>query len=79
MSKNSLYDLADHLFERIEYVTDQSITGKKLKEEIDRTEATVKAATQIVNIASLLHKAKIAVANAPEKIKMPSMLEDKPR
>jgi hypothetical protein len=34
MVKNSLYDLNDHLFERIEWLTDRDVKGEELTEEI---------------------------------------------
>jgi hypothetical protein len=77
MAKNSLYDLNDHLFERIEWLTDRDVKGEELAEEIRRTEEVVKASAQIVNIANLLLKAKMVGDNANGKIKMPAMLEDK--
>ncbi|MDR1902557.1 MAG: hypothetical protein LBQ88_09790, partial [Treponema sp.] len=60
MAKNSLYDLNDHLFERIEWLTDQDIKGEALYEEIRRTEAVVKVAEQINKNSNLLLRAKVA-------------------
>jgi hypothetical protein len=77
MAKNSLYDLNDHLFERVEWLGDRDVKGEDLLEEIRRSEAIVKVSTQILNNANLLLKAKIAAANAPNEIKMPEMIEDK--
>jgi hypothetical protein len=77
MAKNSLYDLADHLFERIEWVTDRDIKGAELMEEIKRNDAVVKASVQILNIANTIVRAKTAVDNANGKMKLPTMLEDK--
>jgi hypothetical protein len=77
MAKNSLYDLADHLFERIEWLGDRDIKGEELVEEIKRTENIVKASTQIVNIANTLLKAQMVTDNAKGKMKLPGMLEDK--
>jgi hypothetical protein len=77
MAKNSLYDLTDHLFERIEWLTDRDIKGAELTEEIRRTESVVKASMQIVNIANTIVKAKIMADNSNGKIKLPAMIEDK--
>jgi hypothetical protein len=77
MAKNSLYDLNDHLFERIEWLTDQDVTGEKILEEIKRTEAVVKVSMQILNNANLLLKAKTVAENSSGKMKMPAMIEDK--
>jgi hypothetical protein len=77
MAKNSLYDLNDHLFERIEWLTDRDIKGKELEEEIKRSEMVVKVSMQIQSNANLLLKAKTMAGNAGVKMKMPAMLEDK--
>jgi hypothetical protein len=77
MAKNSLYDLNDHLFERIEWLTDHDVKGKDLEEEIKRSEMVVKVSMQIQNNAMLLLKAKELAVNAGVKMKMPAMLEDK--
>ncbi|MDR0731534.1 MAG: hypothetical protein LBF63_07690 [Treponema sp.] len=77
MAKNSLYDLADHLFERIEWMTDRDIKGKELDEEIKRSEGVIKASEQIVKITDLFIRAKTLAGNSGGRIKMPAMLEDK--
>jgi hypothetical protein len=76
MAKNSLYDLNDHLFERIEWLTDRDVKGEELLEEIKRTEAVVKVSEQLINNATLLLKAK-RVAGSDGRMKMPAMIEDK--
>jgi hypothetical protein len=78
MAKNRLSDLNNHLFERIEWLTDRDhIKGEELTEEIKRTEAVVKVSMQIVNIANTIVKAKALIDNANGEIKLPEMLEDK--
>jgi translation initiation factor IF-2 len=79
MAKDSLYDLNNHLFERIEWLMDRDIKGEELAEEIKRTEAVVKVSAQIVNNANLLLKAKALADNANGKMKLPAMVEDKTR
>jgi hypothetical protein len=77
MAKNSIHDLNDHLFERIEWMTDRDVKGEELAEEIRRTEAVVKVAMQIAHNANILLKAKMLADQANGKIKLPAMLEDK--
>jgi hypothetical protein len=79
MAKNNVQDLCDHLFERIEWLADRDVTGAELTEEIKRTEAIVKVSVQLVNIANAVTKAKTVAGNSNGKIKLPAMLEDKPK
>jgi hypothetical protein len=77
MAKNGMRDLNDHLFERIEWLSDRDVKGEELSEEIRRTEAVVKAADQINKNMSLMVKAKAMVESTGGKMKLPAMLEDK--
>jgi hypothetical protein len=79
MAKNKLLDLNDHLFERIEWLTDQDVKGNELTEEIKRTEAVVKVSEQIIKNADLIHRATLSVAKFGGKIKLSTMIEDKPK
>jgi hypothetical protein len=79
MAKNKLIDLNDHLFERIEWLTDQDIKGAELTEEIKRTEMVIKVSEQIIKNADLVHRATLAVAKYGSKITLPAMIEDKPK
>jgi hypothetical protein len=47
--RNKLTDLNDHLFEQLERLNQDDLTGDKLKEEIQRAKAMSQVATQIVN------------------------------
>lgn len=49
MARNKLTDLNDHLFLQIEKLSDETLTGERLKEEIDRSKAIAALATPIVN------------------------------
>ena len=73
--KNKFTDLHNHLFEQMERLNDDELTGDKLKEEIRRAEAMNKVAGQLVNIGNLVLRAKVAADNANGDIRMPLLLE----
>ena len=76
--KNKLSDLNDHLMAQIEWLTDRDVEGEKLTEEIRRSEAVSKVASQVIANANLILKAYVAVENSPSgKMKLPFMIEDK--
>lgn len=47
--KNKLSDLNNHLFEQLERLNDEKLSGDELKGEIERAKAMTGIATQIVN------------------------------
>lgn len=51
--KNNLEDLHNHLFMQLERLSDESIKGDELKEEIGRAKAMSTVASQIVNNGKL--------------------------
>lgn len=55
--KNKLSDLNNHLFAQLERLTDESLTGDNLKEEIERSRAVSQVSGQILSNASLVLKA----------------------
>ncbi len=78
MAKNTLNALNDHLMETIEWLTDRDIKGDKLTEQIRRSEAITKVATQVINNANVILRAYVAAENSSSgKMKLPSMIEDR--
>ena len=52
--KNSLSDLNNHLFAQMERLSDESLTGDKLQEEINRAKAVTGISSQIISNARLV-------------------------
>ncbi|MFP2239929.1 hypothetical protein ACLEX4_15550 [Pseudescherichia vulneris] len=52
--KNSLSDLNNHLFAQMERLSDESLTGDKLQEEIHRAKAVTGISSQIISNARLV-------------------------
>jgi hypothetical protein len=73
--KNKLSDLNNHLFAQLERLGDEDIVGDKLNEEINRAKAVTEVAQQIIANGTLVLRAKIAVENSRDGIKVPLMLE----
>jgi len=59
--KNKLIDLNNHLFEQMERLNDEDLTGDALNQEINRSKAVSQVATQIIAGANLALKAKVAI------------------
>lgn len=73
--KNKLMDLNNHLFEQLERLNDEDLSGEKLDIEIKRAEAMHKVAGQIISNAGLALKAHSLIndgliKSAPEMIGM---------
>lgn len=76
--KNKLIDLNNHLFAQLERLSDESIKGDALKEELGRAKAVSNIAKDIVSNASLALKAaefKTDFKNPHHRL--PQMLESK--
>lgn len=52
--KNSLADLNNHLFAQMERLSDESLKGEQLQEEINRAKAVTGISTQIIGNARLV-------------------------
>ena len=62
--KNKMSDLRDHLFEEMERLNDDGLTGKKLLNEIKRSQAMTYLAREINASSGLVLKGRIAVDNS---------------
>lgn len=60
MTKNTLIDLNNHLFEQLERLNDESVSPGKLQREIMRSDAMGRIAENIVKNANVMLKAKQA-------------------
>ncbi len=71
--RNSLSDLNNHLFAQMERLSDESLKGDELREEIDRSKAVTSVSGQIIqNARTLLDAAEIYGKLRPEE--MPEVL-----
>ena len=74
--KNKLVDLNNHLFEQLERLNDEELTGENLDRELERTKAMTNIGRVIVDNARLaLDAAKLKAEYALEEAEVPKMLE----
>lgn len=74
--KNTLGDLNLHLFEQLERLNDEELTGDQLKEEMTRAKAISSIASQIIQNGSLVLKAQTVMTDRIDAdAKLPKMLE----
>lgn len=76
--KNKLVDLNNHLFEQLERLNDEELTGQKLQEEIARAKAMAGISSQIIGNASVVLDAQKFIADTVgrSKVSVPKMLEE---
>jgi len=75
MTKNTLGDLNNILFEELERLNDENLTGDSLKQEMDRAKAMTGVATQVVMTArTVLDAAKFQDDKMDIDSPMPRML-----
>ncbi len=76
--KNKLMDLNNHLFAQLERLSDESVKGDKLHEEINRAKAVGSIAKNIIDNGKLVLDAKkFSVEHLPRDQQMPQLLEEK--
>jgi len=76
--KNKLIDLNDHLFAELERLSDESLIGDKLSEEVNRAKAVTGVANMIINNAKTALDAQIAINDGLIK-KAPAMIGLEPQ
>lgn len=76
--QNKLIDLNNHLFEQLERLNDEELTGEELKQEVDRSKAVQGVARAIIDNGNLaLEAQKLVVEYGGRDVKLPGMLENK--
>lgn len=74
--KNTLGDLNNHLFEQLERLNDEELTGERLQQEIGRSKAIATIAAQIIGNANTVLRAQELYTDELKGISdMPKMLE----
>lgn len=66
--KNKLSDLNNHLFAQLERLSEEGLTAEQIAQEVQRTDAIVSVAEQIVRNADLQLKAVTLVANHGDRL-----------
>lgn len=73
--KNTLANLNDHLFEQLERLNDDELTGEKLQEERERAKSMANIAQTIINNGELALKAVKHYEEYGNKNEMPAILQ----
>ncbi|HJA91326.1 MAG TPA: hypothetical protein H9948_11115 [Candidatus Jeotgalibaca merdavium] len=75
MTKNTLSDLNNHLFEQLERLNDDELNQEELEKEIKRSTAMTNVAKNIIDNAQLILKAEEFRTEYGGKVKTPKLLE----
>ncbi|QYJ79398.1 hypothetical protein [Shewanella acanthi] len=75
--KNKLIDLNNHLFAQLERLSDETLKGEALQDEISRAKSVTAVSSQIVSNARLALDAQLAANEMGVGRKLPEMLEVK--
>lgn len=75
--KNKLTDLNNHLFAQLERLSDESLKGDELKEEISRSKAVTSVAKEIVENGKLALDAQKSLGHSVQHGQLPDMLSVK--
>lgn len=75
MTRNTLSDLNNHLFEQMERLNDDDLNQDQLDREIRRSTAMTNVARNIIDNAQLVLRAEEFKAEYGGKVKPPKMLE----
>ncbi len=73
--KNKLSDLNNHLFEELERLNNEELTGEKLQEERERAKSMANIAQTIINNGELALKAVKHYDEYGNKDKVPDILQ----
>ena len=74
-TKNKLSDLNNHLFEQLERLNDDELTGERLQEERERAKTMATIAQTIINNGELALKAVKHYEEYGKKEDMPDILQ----
>lgn len=75
--KNKLTDLNDHLFAQLERLSDESLAGEKLDQEIKRSTAVANVAREIIQNGRTVLRAQELFGGMRSKVPAMLSLEDK--
>ncbi len=75
--KNKLVDLNNHLFEQIERLNDEELTGEELEKEIKRSKAITSLASNVISNAALALEGEKYINDFRGSAKLPEMLVEK--